>query len=232
MSSIHIPYIFTARKRSLRRFCFHRCLSVDRGVSASRLPPPGRHLHSPWADTRPVHARIHPLPSACWDIHPPVQCMLGYGQQAGGTHPTGMHSCIENKKWVQSKFTVKFTFLIKPATPNSQSAQIVHLPTHTNTHREKHRFLDFRCAGFQHISAFESENHVIFYAMIYEWLTILLPFSWLFIRKNGALPLKSQSTLGYLCWRQEDHNKLWDREQVVGVNEICAWSKITIRHNC
>ena len=24
---------------------------------------------------------------------PPAQCMLGYGQQAGGTHPTGMHSC-------------------------------------------------------------------------------------------------------------------------------------------
>ena len=22
--------------------------------------------------------------------------MLGYGQQAGGTHPTGMHSCYEN----------------------------------------------------------------------------------------------------------------------------------------
>ena len=24
----------------------------------------------------------------------PVQSMLGYGQQAGGTHPTGMHSCL------------------------------------------------------------------------------------------------------------------------------------------
>ena len=24
---------------------------------------------------------------------PPQQCMLGYGQQADGTHPTGMHSC-------------------------------------------------------------------------------------------------------------------------------------------
>ena len=51
----------------------------------------------------------HPLPSACWDthttlpfpvhagIHPPVQCMLGYDQQAGGTHPTGMHSCFSYK---------------------------------------------------------------------------------------------------------------------------------------
>ena len=35
--------------------------------------PLGRH--PPWADT------------------PSAQCMLGYGQQAGGTHPTGMHSC-------------------------------------------------------------------------------------------------------------------------------------------
>ena len=25
---------------------------------------------------------------------PPAQCMLGYGQQAGGTHPTGMQSCF------------------------------------------------------------------------------------------------------------------------------------------
>ena len=44
-----------------------------------------------------VHAGIHtPLPSACWN-KPPTQCMLGYGQQAGGTHPTGMHSCLKYK---------------------------------------------------------------------------------------------------------------------------------------
>ena len=28
---------------------------------------------------------------------PSVQCMLGYDQQAGGTHPTGMHSCGRNR---------------------------------------------------------------------------------------------------------------------------------------
>ena len=27
---------------------------------------------------------------------PLLQCMLGYGQQVGGTHPTGMHSCFSN----------------------------------------------------------------------------------------------------------------------------------------
>ena len=38
---------------------------------------------SPWADT-PLDK--HPIP--------PPQCMLGYGQQVGGTHPNGMHSCL------------------------------------------------------------------------------------------------------------------------------------------
>ena len=28
--------------------------------------------------------------------HTPAQCMLGYGQQGGSTHPTGMHSCSTN----------------------------------------------------------------------------------------------------------------------------------------
>ena len=40
-------------------------------------------------------------PVACWDTHPPRQTppgrhprdTTGYGQQAGGTHPTGMHTC-------------------------------------------------------------------------------------------------------------------------------------------
>ena len=103
-----IKYIFTACKRSLRRLCLHRCLSVHRGhvcsiacwdthtpqadthLPQSRHPlgrPPGRHppAQCMLGYTRPLH-------SACWDT-PPVQCMLGYGQQVGGTHPTGMHSC-------------------------------------------------------------------------------------------------------------------------------------------
>ena len=49
--------------------------------------PAGRHPISACWDT-------YPLSSACWDAHPPpVQCMLGYGQQAGDMHPIGMHSC-------------------------------------------------------------------------------------------------------------------------------------------
>ena len=45
----------------------------------------------------PLHAGIHPWPDTPPGKtslgRPPMQCMLGYGQQAGGTHPTGMHSC-------------------------------------------------------------------------------------------------------------------------------------------
>ena len=52
--------IFTTRKRSLRRFCFHRCLSCHGG----------RVLH------RGVGGVSRPLPSDT----------TGYGQRAGGTH--------------------------------------------------------------------------------------------------------------------------------------------------
>ena len=43
--------------------------------------------------------------SVCWDTHPlsadtPSQCMLGYGQQVGGTHPAGMQSC---SGWIHSE---------------------------------------------------------------------------------------------------------------------------------
>ena len=65
---------------------------------------PPRLLHPPWAGTPPAGTPPIRYISACWDTHIPAQCilgytptpvqsMLGYGQQAGGTHPTGMHSC-------------------------------------------------------------------------------------------------------------------------------------------
>ena len=63
--------IFIARKRYLRRLCFHRCLCVHK-VSASG--PGGVSATHPLDR---VHAGIPPLPSACWDTHPPAQCMLG-----------------------------------------------------------------------------------------------------------------------------------------------------------
>ena len=89
---ILVSHIFTTRKRSLRRLCFHRCLSVYGGgclphcmlgcthpQDQSQTTPPGRHP--------PAQCMLGytPLCSACWDT----------GQQAGCTHPTGMHSCLE-----------------------------------------------------------------------------------------------------------------------------------------
>ena len=37
-----------------------------------------------------------PVPSACWDTPPcPVHSKIGMATAADGTHPTGMHSCLE-----------------------------------------------------------------------------------------------------------------------------------------
>ena len=79
----NIMNIFTARKRSLRRSCFHRCLSVHWGClpldTGGVCPgdvchPLGRH---PPGQTPPL-VRHHPQAD---------------GQQAGSTHRTGMQSC-------------------------------------------------------------------------------------------------------------------------------------------
>ena len=96
----------------------HLSVILITGGSATHTPPGqtplGRHPQTPWADT-PTPADTssrHPLgrhppgqtpsprqipPSGQtppWANTPPVQCMLGYGQKAGGTHPTGMQSCL------------------------------------------------------------------------------------------------------------------------------------------
>ena len=63
--------VFTARKRSLRRLCFHRCLSVcPRGgclphCMMGYTPPadtPWAHPAPPWADTHPRHTPPSPNP--------------------------------------------------------------------------------------------------------------------------------------------------------------------------
>ena len=101
-------FIFTTSKQSLRRLCFHRCLSVPVGVSATHTPEPGADTHPGQTPPCPVHAGKHTsLPSACWDT-PPAQCMLIYGQQAGGTHPTGMHSCYECRCFQESLLQILY----------------------------------------------------------------------------------------------------------------------------
>ena len=44
-----------------------------------------------WADT--------PRADTPLGRHLLAQCMLGYSQQAGGTHPTGMHSCCSTAQF-------------------------------------------------------------------------------------------------------------------------------------
>ena len=55
-------------------------------------------LPHPRADTppgqTPPQADTPPWVNTPWADTPPAQCMLGYGQQAGSTHPTGMQSCL------------------------------------------------------------------------------------------------------------------------------------------
>ena len=95
MAGLRQP-IITARKRSLRRLCFHRCLSVHRGggtVPAQVLPPgphlagtpPGRYsprqTQPPGRDT-PTPQQVHPRqvhPS--WQVHPKA------GTPLAGTPP-------------------------------------------------------------------------------------------------------------------------------------------------
>ena len=80
------------------------CHSVNRGEVCHT--PLGRPpwtdtpwADTPWADTNQAHNPLSRQPldrppgqTPPW-ADPPVQCVLGYGQQAGGTHPTAMHSC-------------------------------------------------------------------------------------------------------------------------------------------
>ena len=89
---IFLCSISTARKRSLGQGNVFTpvCHSVNGGVVSA-----------------PLHAGIHPPWAAT-----PRQIPTGYVQQAGGTHPTGMHTCLP----FQSKFCldlIHFKMVIK-----------------------------------------------------------------------------------------------------------------------
>ena len=111
--------IFTAWKRSLRRLCFHRCVSIHRGGVCGRGHAwqgvcmaggvHGRGLHGGrhvWQGAcvaggmhgRYVHSGGHAWQGVCeGGVHGGEGAYVAdttrYGQWAGGTHPTGMHSC-------------------------------------------------------------------------------------------------------------------------------------------
>ena len=73
----------TAHKRSLQRLCFYTCLSF---CSQGGVCLWSWGLPLVWGEC------WHPQAETPW-VHTPLSIM-GYGQQVGGTHPTGMHSCF------------------------------------------------------------------------------------------------------------------------------------------
>ena len=85
-------YVFTPVCQS---FCSH----VHRGVCLPLLENTPTQADTPWQTPSPLADN----PQA--DTAPPGQCMLGYGQQVGGTHPTGLHTCCEeNLKYLLRDF--------------------------------------------------------------------------------------------------------------------------------
>ena len=100
--SVKFSCIFTARKRSLRRLCFTRvCLSTGGRIPGQVPPGPGtppgtRYPLGPGTPSMTKYTLRDQVHSPWDQVHPPGAVHAGrYGQQAGGTHPTGMHSCSE-----------------------------------------------------------------------------------------------------------------------------------------
>ena len=91
---------FTARKRNFAKVMFLHVSVCPQGAGAVPGQVPPRQVHPqagtppqagapPWAGTPPP-ARYTPWAGTS----PPGAVHAGrYGQQAGVTHPTGMHSC-------------------------------------------------------------------------------------------------------------------------------------------
>ena len=78
-------------------------------------PPPDRYTPQagtpPWADTPRAGTppgRYTPLGRHPLDRHPPRQVHPRDGQWAGGTHPTGMHSCFYGQ-WVWRNLPMKIS---------------------------------------------------------------------------------------------------------------------------
>ena len=88
--------MFTACKRSLGQGnMFYTCLSFCSGGFAQlpwmQTPSPWMQTPSPWMQTPSPWMQT---PPQCRSPPPPDADPFSYGQQAGGTHPTGMHTCL------------------------------------------------------------------------------------------------------------------------------------------
>ena len=103
--------VITARKGSLQRLRFYTCLSISHSVHGGGgvCPSACWDARSPWTRGRhpPSIGMLHYLrktldqrqtpgtPTPGPEAHPSAQAVHAgrYGQQAGGTHPTGMYTC-------------------------------------------------------------------------------------------------------------------------------------------
>ena len=89
---VNLISIFTVRKRSLRRLCFYTCLSFcSQGGS---LPQCILGYHPP-EQTPPRPGTLPPGPGTP-RTSPPLPG-AETATAADGTHPTGMHSCVEDE---------------------------------------------------------------------------------------------------------------------------------------
>ena len=67
--------------------------------------PPPIQMQTPWMQT--CHAHPHACTTPTPDADPPLWDTTGYGQQAGGTHHTEMHTCDKfNNKYYGSRLKI------------------------------------------------------------------------------------------------------------------------------
>ena len=78
--SLSLNYFYRPQTKFAKVMFLHVSVCPRVGGVPGQVPP--GQVHPPWAGTSPRAGTLFP-----------PQCMLGYGQQAGGTHPTGMYSC-------------------------------------------------------------------------------------------------------------------------------------------
>ena len=89
----------------------HKGLGVSASVYAGiHTPPPGADTHPPGC-RHPSQSRNPLEADTPWEQTPPRSrqppCAVHagrYGQQAGSTHPTGMHTCYENVNRLELPF--------------------------------------------------------------------------------------------------------------------------------
>ena len=143
LSWVHLRFYYRPQ-RSCSKVMFlylSVCSREGEGVSQHALgqaSPLGRHIpactgaymgrHIPactWADTRPWQT----YPSMHWGRHPLPPTTTA----ADGTHPTGMHSCLEIFSWIALCMTVRMLHRLKKfRLHRTREPRLLHHQWHRN----------------------------------------------------------------------------------------------------